>query len=107
MGEMFFYMAPADAVVVGGGFLESGAHNVIEPLALGKPVITGPNVWTIEYPATEAREAGLLPICETPTELISVIRGAMAGGGSAASAFHAANSGASRRIFEAIAPLLK
>lgn len=107
MGEMFFYMAPADAVVVGGGFLESGAHNVIEPLALGKPVITGPNVWTIEYPATEAREAGVLTICETPTELISVIRGAMAGGGSAASAFHAANSGASRRIFEAIAPLLK
>ena len=28
------------AVIVGGGFVEKGAHNVIEPLSLGKPMIT-------------------------------------------------------------------
>lgn len=106
MGEMFFYLAPADAVIVGGGFLESAAHNVIEPLALGKPVITGPNVWTIEYPATEARAAGVLTVCDTPSELTTAIRDAMARGSASAGAFHAANSGASKRIFDAIRPLL-
>ena len=106
MGEMFFYLAPADAVVVGGGFLESGAHNVIEPMALGKPVVTGPHVWTIEYPAVEAEAAGVLTICPRAADLANTLRRAMAEGGGRAEAFHAANAGASARIFEAIRPLL-
>lgn len=60
LGEMFFYQALADVVVVGGGFLPSGAHNIIEPLALEKPVLVGPNIWTIEFPALEAIKAGAL-----------------------------------------------
>ncbi len=59
MGEMYFYLALADKVIVGGGFTPHGAHNVIEPLALGKPVIVGPEIHTIEYPAVEAIAAGV------------------------------------------------
>ncbi len=106
MGEMFFYLAPAGAVVVGGGFVESAAHNVIEPLAIGKPVITGPNVWTIEFPAVEAQKAGVLTICDAPDHLADLIRTATAEGAAAAEAFHAANAGASERIVAAVAPLL-
>ena len=69
MGEMYFYLALADLVVVGGGFLTSGAHNVIEPLALARPVLTGPQVWSIEYPGVEALAAGALEICATPEVL--------------------------------------
>lgn len=97
MGEMFFYMAPASVVVVGGGFVEKGAHNVIEPLALGKPVVVGLHVWTIEYPGVEAEAAGVMTITEGAA-LADAIRAAMAGGGDAARAFHAANVGASARI---------
>lgn len=60
MGEMYFYLAMADRVIVGGGFHPKGAHNVIEPLALHKPVLVGPHIWTIEYPAQEAIDAGVL-----------------------------------------------
>ena len=106
-GEMFFYLAAADAVIVGGGFVEKGAHNVIEPLALGKPVITGPHVWTIEYPGVEAREAGVLTVCDTADALPDEIAAALRGGGEAARAFHAENAGASQRMVEAILPLLE
>lgn len=59
LGEMYFYLTLAQSVVVGGGFSPKGAHNIIEPLALGKPVFTGPETFTIEYPFTEAAEAGV------------------------------------------------
>lgn len=65
-GEMYFYLNLCDRAIVGGGFVEKGAHNIIEPLALKKPVIVGPHIWTIEYPATEAIAAEVCII--TPTE---------------------------------------
>lgn len=60
MGEMYFYLSMADCVIVGGGFTEHGAHNISEAFALSKPVLVGPSIWTIEYPALEAIEAGVL-----------------------------------------------
>jgi len=60
LGEMFFYLALSQAVVVGASFVPLGAHNVIEPLALKKPVMVGPSVWGIEYPGVEAMAAGVL-----------------------------------------------
>lgn len=59
LGEMYFYLALSDLVVVGSGFTPKGAHNIIEPLALGKPVFTGPVIWPIEYPFLEAEAAGV------------------------------------------------
>ncbi|SFS20024.1 3-deoxy-D-manno-octulosonic acid transferase [Yoonia litorea] len=57
MGEMYFYLALCDMAVIGGGFVPKGSHNIIEPLALSKPVIVGPEIWTITYPAEEALDA--------------------------------------------------
>ena len=59
LGEMYFFIAMADRVAVGGGFTPKGSHNIIEPLALGKSVVVGPDVSTIEYPAVEAVAAGV------------------------------------------------
>ena len=107
LGEMNFYLAPADAVIVGGGFGPRGAHNVIEPLALGKPVVTGSNLGTIEFPAIEAVEAGILTACEVPEALPDAVRAALALGPSESiRSFHASHKGASRRIYDAIQPLL-
>lgn len=60
LGEMYFYLALADMVTVCGSFIPRGSHNVIEPLALNKPVIVGPSIWGIEYPGQEALAAGVL-----------------------------------------------
>ena len=107
LGEMFFYLAPASAVIVGGGFVEKGAHNVIEPLSLGKPVLTGPHVWTIEFPGVEAEAAGVLTVVPDPAHLAEAVRDAMREGGEGAKAFHALHKGASARIVEAIRPCLE
>jgi 3-deoxy-D-manno-octulosonic-acid transferase len=60
IGEMYFYLGLAQVVVVGSSFGERAVHNIIEPLAIHKPVWTGPSVRGIEYPAMEALQAGVL-----------------------------------------------
>ena len=102
LGEMCAYLAAADQVVVGGGFLASGAHNIIETLALKKPVIVGPEIGTIEYPAREAIEAGVCHIV-SPDELASAL---MSTGHrptvAQIDAFFQAHSGATARTLAAI-----
>lgn len=43
MGELMTYYACADATFVGGSMGVQGGHNTLEPAALGKPVMVGPN----------------------------------------------------------------
>jgi len=44
MGELMTYYACADVAFVGGSMGEQGGHNALEPAALGKPVLLGPNM---------------------------------------------------------------
>ncbi|MDN3697707.1 3-deoxy-D-manno-octulosonic acid transferase [Vibrio cortegadensis] len=50
MGEMLVLMGAADVCFVGGSLLgdKVGGHNVLEPAALGVPVITGPSYFNFE-----------------------------------------------------------
>lgn len=41
MGEMFAYFAASDVAFVGGSLVPVGGHNILEPAALGLPVIFG------------------------------------------------------------------
>lgn len=108
LGEMYFYLALADRVVTGGGFTPHGAHNIIEPLALGKPVIVGPAIHTIEYPAAEAIAAGVCRHAETPADLARALTPAGWPGPTPAAIrdFLAAHSGATEKTVAAIAPWL-
>lgn len=106
LGEMYFYLGLADRVVVGGGFQPKGSHNIIEPLALKLPVLVGPHIQTIEYPAVEAIAAG---VCQQ-TSADRLVRDVLDWPGpspQAISAFMAAHSGATARTLAAIAPLLR
>lgn len=69
LGEMYFYLSLSQAVVVGSSFVPLGAHNIIEPLALKKPVFVGPSIWGIEYPGAEALQAGVLRQVSNAAEL--------------------------------------
>lgn len=106
LGEMYFYLGLADRVVVGGGFQPKGSHNIIEPLALKLPVLVGPHIQTIEYPADEAIAAG---VCHQTSadRLVRAVLGWPGPSPQAISAFMAAHSGATARTLAAIAPLLK
>ena len=113
LGEMYFYLALSDLAVVGGGFVEKGAHNVIEPLALRKPVLVGPHVWTIEYPGREAEAAGVLRICPTIPDLAQAMGdllldpAALAAISRRTESFFADHSGATARSMAILEPLLE
>lgn len=102
LGEMYFYLAIADQVVVGGGYTPKGAHNISEPLALGRPVIVGPEVWTIEYPATEAAAAGVLAITPPGQLAAALAPGAPRPDPKAIAAFMADHGGAVGRTLVAL-----
>lgn len=42
MGELLRLYAAADMAFVGGSLVDTGGHNLLEPAALAKPVMTGP-----------------------------------------------------------------
>ncbi|MEK7322108.1 MAG: 3-deoxy-D-manno-octulosonic acid transferase, partial [Pseudomonadota bacterium] len=45
MGELPVFYAAGDVAFVGGSLVPTGGHNVLEPAALGKPVIVGPHTF--------------------------------------------------------------
>lgn len=102
LGEMFFYLALADRVIVGGGFTSRGAHNIIEPLLLKKPVLTGPWVWTIEFPFTEAAAAGIAVSIPDQDALLAALKHPLEDQSAQIDAFLAQHIGASARTLDQI-----
>jgi 3-deoxy-D-manno-octulosonic-acid transferase len=106
LGEMYFYLAMADRVVVGGGFNPKGAHNIIEPLALRKPVLVGPETFTIEYPFVEAAAAGVARSVPDAAALGAALIARDDPTSEQIDAFFAAHAGATPRTLAGIARLL-
>ena len=73
LGEMYFYLALSQIAIVGASFVPLGSHNIIEPLALKKPVLVGSSVWGIEFPGVEATQAGVLKQCADIDILVNEI----------------------------------
>ena len=73
LGELNFYMAMSDIVFMGDSLNNEGSHNIIEPLAIKKPVIVGPSIWGIEFPALEALDAGIIKKIEGQKELATAL----------------------------------
>jgi len=113
LGEMYAYLALSQVVVVGASFVPMGAHNVIEPLALKKPVMVGPSIWGIEYPGVEALAAGVLQqhadAASLATALIGLLTSptAYAQAIAGAEAFFAEHGGAADKHLAALLPWLE
>lgn len=60
MGELMLFYALADLAFVGGSLVENGGHNLLEPAALGKPVLAGPHLFNFLEIASQLRGAGAL-----------------------------------------------
>jgi 3-deoxy-D-manno-octulosonic-acid transferase len=104
MGEMLAYYAAADVAIMGGSLLEFGSQNLIEPCALGTPVIVGPHTWNFAEAAEGALAAGAALRARDAAEALAladavsadaVRRGAM---GEKALAFVTAHRGAVERF---------
>ena len=58
LGELLFLYALADLAFVGGSLIPNGGHNLLEPAALGKPLLAGPHLFNFLEIAAQLREAG-------------------------------------------------
>jgi 3-deoxy-D-manno-octulosonic-acid transferase len=53
MGEMSFYYALSDIVIMGGSLLPLGGQNFIEACALGRPIILGEHTFNFQQASTD------------------------------------------------------
>ena len=73
MGELLFLFALADVAFVGGSLVPTGGHNLLEPAALGKPVVTGPHLFNFLDIAAQLRDAGALVEVASAPELAASV----------------------------------
>lgn len=74
MGELALLYAAADVAFVGGSLVPTGGHNMIEPAALGLPVIFGPHVFNFEEVSRLLCEAGAAEQVRTAEQLAAAVR---------------------------------
>lgn len=58
MNEMFAYLALCEITFIGGSLVPVGGQNLIEPCAMGKPVLMGPSDFNFADAAKQAEAAG-------------------------------------------------
>src|SRR5690606_23864215 len=112
MGEMFAYYALSDVAVIGGSLLPFGGQNLIEPCALGVPVVVGPHMGNFEAAAEQARAADAPLRAPDPSaaldEALRLLVDPVAARsmGERAMAFAVAHRGATARTLAALEPFL-
>lgn len=69
MGELFLFYAAADCAFVGGSFMPIGGHNLLEPAALGLPIVTGPHLFNFIAISDMLKQAKGLTIVQNASAL--------------------------------------
>lgn len=69
LGELLYFYAAADVAFVGGSLAPIGGHNLLEPAALGLPVLTGPNNSNGEDVARLLLDCGAAEVVRNGAEL--------------------------------------
>jgi len=112
MGELMMFYAAADVAFVAGSLVPVGGHNLLEPAALGKPILTGPFNFNGEDIFQKLLEAGAVTVTPDASALaarLTMLLGdepARLEQGARGLAVLEANRGAMRRLLELVAPLL-
>lgn len=69
MGELMTFFGACDLAFVGGSFVPTGGHNMIEAAAWGTPVLTGPHLFNFTEAAQLLTEAGGMKVCQNFDDL--------------------------------------
>lgn len=78
MGELPLFYAACDVAFVGGSLVPIGGHNLLEPAALGRPLVSGPHVFNAQEIANMFIELGAVRIVADPAELAAAVAELMA-----------------------------
>jgi 3-deoxy-D-manno-octulosonic-acid transferase len=60
LGQLMKFFAAGDVAFVGGTLVPVGGHNLLEPAAVGLPVLAGPHLENVKDVAEMLRDAGVL-----------------------------------------------
>jgi len=112
LGELLEFYAAADVAFVGGSLVPVGGHNLLEPAALGVPILTGPHNFNGADVARLLVARGAAEIVHNPQELGARVSALLADPaereriGSQGRASVAGSRGALERLLALIEPLL-
>ena len=112
MGELPLFYAASDIAFVGGSLVPVGGHNLLEPAALGLPVISGPNVFNAQEIADMFVENGACEVVENSSALAAAIASlvadpeAAAAMGSRGREIVQSNRGSLRKLMGLLEPLI-
>jgi 3-deoxy-D-manno-octulosonic-acid transferase len=112
LGELVTFYAAADVAFVGGSLVPIGGHNLLEPAALGLPILTGPSTVNAEDIARLLVEVGAAytvhDAAELTEQLARLLRDPQARreAGDRGRSTVEANRGALERLLTLIAPFL-
>ncbi len=74
MGEVPLFYAASDIAFVGGTLVPVGGHNLLEPAALGLPIVTGPHLFNTEDIAEMFSSVGASRLVHNDLELAHTLR---------------------------------
>lgn len=112
LGELMTFYGAADVAFVGGSLVRVGGHNLLEPAALGLPILSGPNTFNAESIARLLIEVGAVRTVHDEHELGDGVSGflrdpaARRDAGERGRATVEANRGALEKLLALIAPLM-
>jgi 3-deoxy-D-manno-octulosonic-acid transferase len=113
LGELLDFYAGSDVAFVGGSLVPIGGHNLLEPAALGLPILTGPNTSNSAEVARLLIERGAAEVVRTPRELADKVAALLADPnarermGAHGRAFVDANKGALQKLLGLVVPLIE
>lgn len=112
LGELLLFYAAADVAFVGGSLVPVGGHSLLEPAALGLPVLTGPHNFNAADVARLFLESGAALQVNDAEQLYAALMRLFSGSaerasmGERAAALVASNRGALGRLMQLVEPLL-
>jgi 3-deoxy-D-manno-octulosonic-acid transferase len=74
MGELLMFYAASDVAFVGGSLVDIGGHNMLEPAALGIPVVTGSHVANFSAVCELLLNAGACRLVMNASELQDTVQ---------------------------------
>ncbi|HEU4486723.1 MAG TPA: lipid IV(A) 3-deoxy-D-manno-octulosonic acid transferase [Povalibacter sp.] len=113
LGELTLFYAACDVAFVGGSFVAIGGHNLLEPAALARPVLTGPNNFNAPDIAKLLVEQGAAIVVDSAASLAATLeslaqdRHRVEAMGHAGVSVLENNRGALERLLSLIEPLLQ
>lgn len=113
MGEVPLFYSASDVAFVGGTLVPIGGHNLLEPAALGLPVVAGPHLFNTQEIANLFNRVGALTLVRDEQELARAVTRLLGNPdearrlGEAGCRLVLENRGALERLLAVVEPLVK